>query len=396
MINKRLISITASSNTRTYDGTTDAAALPTLTSGTLATGDEGTYSETYDNKNQGTGKTMTPAVVSIVDGNSADMTGNYTVTLTTSSNGTINRAPLTVTAPNIASKEYDGTKTAGAVTVGMLTGFITGETVTATANAADYNSANAGTYNGVPVSYTLYDGTGGGLASNYSLATGSATGVIIPKALSITKPVVATRVYDATKRAGGLNIGTLYGLVGNEIVTVTATIPDYSSANVGTYTCIVTYTLQDGSGGGLATNYSLANGSATGVIVAKALKISAPAIASKVYDGTRSAGAVTVGMLSGFIGRETVTATATAADYSNKNVGTYAGVKITYTLQNGTGGGLAANYSLADGSATGVITAKPMTIQVNDLVKCFGETLSFTGSEFTVSGLISGERSYIS
>src|SRR6201999_4057852 len=71
---------------------------------------------------------------------------------------------------------------------------------------------------------------------------------------------------------------------------------------------------------------------------------------------------VTEGTLSGFIGSETVIATGTAANYSSENVNTYTGVVISYVLSDGTNGGLAANYSLANTTGTGVITAKQLTI----------------------------------
>ena len=94
-------------------------------------------------------------------------------------------------------------------------------------------------------------------------------------------------------------------------MTATGVAADYSSANVGSYPeVVITYTLHDGAGGGLAANYSLANGSASGQITPKALSVTAPAIASKGYDGTATAGTVTVGTLSGFVGSQTVTATA--------------------------------------------------------------------------------------
>ncbi|MFZ9340657.1 MAG: beta strand repeat-containing protein, partial [Ilumatobacteraceae bacterium] len=146
-------------------------------------------------------------------------------------------------------------------------------------------------------------------------------------------------------------------------VTATGAAAAYSSPNVGTYAgVVITYTLADGSNGGLAVNYSLANGSATGQVTAKPLSVTAPSIASRAYNRTATAGAVTVGTLSGFVGTQTVTATGVAADYSSASIGTYAGVVITYTLADGANGGLAANYSLANGSATGVITAKELTV----------------------------------
>jgi hypothetical protein len=58
----------------------------------------------------------------------------------------------------------------------------------------------------------------------------------------------------------------------------------------------------------------------------------------------------------------------TATAYSGAAVGTYSGVVVTYTLANGGGGnavGLAANYSLAPGTATGTITRKNLIIAVD-------------------------------
>src|SRR5204863_134034 len=108
VINTRSITVTASANTKTYDGTTSAAALPTITTGTLASGDVAVFSETYDTKHQGSGKTMTPAVVSIVDAGAASVAGDYAVPLTASTNGVINTRSITVTAYPSQNKD-DGT-----------------------------------------------------------------------------------------------------------------------------------------------------------------------------------------------------------------------------------------------------------------------------------------------
>ena len=62
-------------------------------------------SETYDNKNAGTGKTLTVAGYAVNDGNSG---GNYTVTTATSTAGVITRPALTITAAT-NTKTYDGT-----------------------------------------------------------------------------------------------------------------------------------------------------------------------------------------------------------------------------------------------------------------------------------------------
>src|SRR4029078_4019617 len=61
VINHRAITVAAVTNTKTYDGTTSAAATPTVSpAGSIQTGDTANFSETYHNKNAGSGTTLTP------------------------------------------------------------------------------------------------------------------------------------------------------------------------------------------------------------------------------------------------------------------------------------------------------------------------------------------------
>jgi hypothetical protein len=62
------ITVTAVADTKVYDGTTAAAATPTITSGSLVAGDTAAFSETLDTRNVGTGKSLI-AVGSVNDGN---------------------------------------------------------------------------------------------------------------------------------------------------------------------------------------------------------------------------------------------------------------------------------------------------------------------------------------
>ena len=66
-------------------------------------------------------------------------------------------------------------------------------------------------------------------------------------------------------------------------------------------------------------------------IAAKAITITGTSIASKVYNGSTTPGAVTVGTLSGLVGSDTMTATAAVANYALATAGTYTPV-VTYTL----------------------------------------------------------------
>src|SRR5207302_108984 len=106
-----------------YDGTTTAAAVPTITSGSLGAGDTATFSETYDTKNVGSGKTLTPTGT-ITDGNSGN---NYAVTFAPANNGTITVRSITVTAA-ANSKGYDGTTSAAAIPTITSGSLATGDT----------------------------------------------------------------------------------------------------------------------------------------------------------------------------------------------------------------------------------------------------------------------------
>src|SRR5207244_5858836 len=94
-------------------GTSTSSAAPTITSGSLAAGDTGSFSQSFNSRNVGTGKTLTP-VGSVNDGNGG---ANYTVTFNTVSNGVITARAITVTAVS-NSKTYDGTtNSTGAPTI---------------------------------------------------------------------------------------------------------------------------------------------------------------------------------------------------------------------------------------------------------------------------------------
>jgi hypothetical protein len=327
---KDLSVFSAAVTTKVYDGNDTAVVTGAVLVGNSTTDNDGKFigtetvtlnggtAGTFGSKDVGVGQAVT--TIMTLGGSDA---GNYTLNTQPTLSGTITAKGLSITAPSIASKIYDGNASAGSVTLGALSGFIGSETVTASGSAADYSSANVGSYSSA-IAYTLNNGSNGGLALNYSLAAGSATGVITAKGLSITAPSIASKVYDGNAIAGAVTVGALSGFVGSELVTASGAAADYSSANVGTYNGVaVSYTLSNGSNGGLASNYGLAAGSATGVITAKGLSIAAPSIASKVYDGNATAGSLTLGALSGFVGSETVTASGVAADYSSANVGSY-------------------------------------------------------------------------
>ena len=101
-ITARDITVTASTDTKTYDGTTSSAAIPTITSGTLVGTDTGSFTQTFDTATVGTGKTLTPAG-SVSDGNFG---ANYAITFVNDTTGVISQWAVTVTADSGQAKIY--------------------------------------------------------------------------------------------------------------------------------------------------------------------------------------------------------------------------------------------------------------------------------------------------
>jgi hypothetical protein len=178
------LTITATANTKIYDGSTSASATPT-TSGLQGSDSVTGLAETYDTKNAGTGKTLSVSVYTVSDGNSG---ANYTVSTVASTTGVIDPAALTITAvPN--TKTYDGTTSAAAIpTVSGLQG---SDSVTGLAET--YDNKNAGTGKTLNVSaYTVNDGNAGAnyIVSNVSNVSNvnniaNTAGVITPALLTV-------------------------------------------------------------------------------------------------------------------------------------------------------------------------------------------------------------------
>jgi hypothetical protein len=210
-IAKAPLTISATSGSKIYDGTTGSLATPTVTSGTLFGSDSlSALSESFASKNVMGSNGSTLAVNNtyiLSDGNSG---GNYNVTLVTKA-GTITPKAITESGLSVAtSKVYDGitnaaisgtatlaTETAGAgsATDGKA---YTGDVVAVTGTVtAKYNSQNVTQGNTV---------TFGGLAlnnSNYTLTMQApVAATITPKPITETGlSVAASRVYDGTTNA---------------------------------------------------------------------------------------------------------------------------------------------------------------------------------------------------
>ena len=231
-ITARPITVTATAGSKVYDGTTSSAGIPTITSGSLATGDTATFSQTYDSKNVGTNRVLTPAI-SFTSGSAA----NYAITLATQINQAITPAGLDISAVT-DSKTYDTTTSSTGVPT--VSGLKPGDSVTGKAQAfVSPNVMGVGGSTLVVTAYTVVDGNSG---NNYTVTLHTATGTISRATLTVTA-VNKSKVLNAVNPTltviytGFLGTDTLASSVtGAPSITTTAT----TTSPVGTYPIIVT------------------------------------------------------------------------------------------------------------------------------------------------------------
>ncbi|NHZ42239.1 YDG domain-containing protein [Massilia aquatica] len=145
------------------------------------------------------------SVSAVINGASATagtLLSNYVLPASASGAGTITPRTVAVSGMTVAPKVYDGTTTATLSSAGSLSNLVAGEALTLAApRSANYDNRSAGNGKLVTASgFTLVDGASG-LASNYMLASGTAsvnTGVITQAPLTI-------RADDKVRASGAAN-----------------------------------------------------------------------------------------------------------------------------------------------------------------------------------------------
>jgi hypothetical protein len=284
-------------------------------------------------------------------------------------------ANLVATAPTGFEVSSDGTTYGSTATFTQSGGSASG-----TLRVRLSASAAVGSYNSLNVELSS---TG---ATSVNITTASTGNTVSQKALTVTGLTAQNKTYDASTTASTTGTAVLSGIVGSDDVSLTGTPSfTFATAAVGTGKTVSTsgYTL----GGTNAANYTLTQPSFTANITAKSLSITTATIASKIYNGSAASGTVTPGTLSGFVVTETVVVSSATGVYADANVGTGKIATVTYTLGNGSNGGLATNYSLASTSATGDITKANQTITFAALADKFTTDANFNcGATSTTSG----------
>lgn len=370
VINQRPISVTAATDTKTYDGTTASSATPSVTSGTLAAGETATWSQTYDNKDADTGKTLTPAGAVNDDNDGA----NYVVTFTPVSTGVINRRPISVSAKS-DTKTYDGTPSSDGkpeLTSGTL---VTGETAAFT---QVFDSKHIGVDKILTPSGSVSDGNGG---ANYVITFVAVhDGEITPRNITVTA-APDTKTYDKNTTSEAKPILTGEIAPGDNATWSQA----FEDVNAGTGKQLIpTGTIVDGNDG---KNYTVTFTPATdGVIEPREITVTA-VTETKVYDGSNAAaglpeitsGALVEGDTAGW-----------AQAFDNKNAGTGKSLMPSGTVEDGNKG---ANYKVTFAPvSTGAINPREITVTAETDSKTYDGTPSSDGQPTITAGmLVAGE-----
>jgi hypothetical protein len=420
---KVALTITAASDSKTYDGAAFSVAVPTITSGALVGSDAANFTEAYDSRDVGTGKTLTPSGT-VTDGNSG---ANYTYSFVNNTSGAITTRAITVTAAS-DSKVYDGNTTSAGVptvTAGSLVG---GDSITGFTQSFD--TKNVGTLKTLTPAGTVTDGNNG---DNYdvTLAT-DATGVITTRAITVTANALSKTYGDADpaltygvtgtlasgdsfsgslSRASGedvgsyavtqgtLSLGTNYDLtfVGNSfsvspkaVLTVTAndkaitygqSDPSFDFAYsgfklsddasvidtaptcgvTGSHTAAGSYSIVCSAGSDNNYDFSYVAGTLT---VNKApLTVSGLTAQDKVYDSmmnvTLNSGATLSGVVSGDSANVALDSSAATGTFANKDV---AANKTVTTSGFALTGSSKNNYTLSQPTVTADITPAALTV----------------------------------
>ena len=166
------ITVTAATSTKGYDGTTTAAATPRSPAAAWPRRHGGLQRDVQQRRTWAAAR-RSRAAGSVNDGNGGN---DYTVTVVTSTSGSIRPRAITVTAAT-STKGYDGTTTAAAaptITGGSLA---TGDTA---AFSETFDNRNAGSGKTLTPAGSVNDGNGG---NNYTVTFAtSASGSITPAA----------------------------------------------------------------------------------------------------------------------------------------------------------------------------------------------------------------------
>ena len=205
-ITAKTLTVTATTQTRTYDGTILSNATPTV-NGAIAgdTFNISNLSQVFNNSHvlgANNSTLIANGTVSIANSTAGSLVSDYNLTFANAT-GTVTAAALTVTATT-GTKTYDGTTTS--TVLATVTGNMAGDTINNASLAEAYGSihvlgANGSTLNvAAPLTNASLNSTTGSNIADYTIIYVTAAGTITPKALTVTANT-DTKVFDGTAKS---------------------------------------------------------------------------------------------------------------------------------------------------------------------------------------------------
>ena len=398
-ISTATLTLTAVANSKVYDGTTTASAIPVVAG--LKGTDSANATEVYANKNVGLANVLTPSAV-VNDGNSGH---NYQVVANTV-NGTITPAPLVITAVSDAKfvTQTDTQNFAGVT----YSGFVAGEGVAQLSAIPGVSRSNAlvqdtGTYTGVlvPSAVTSSNYAISYVRGDYSIVPAGAVlvrtnnmSVTYGTALSFTPSVVSYM----SPTGNTISNLTLSSRVGNQL-----TYSDNAQGSI-TFTLQALPVVPNGtnlstSGNPIVGDYSIAATSYqtvlnhftsapvyVGALNITPLSLTLSAAPTKTYDGTTAMSNTNLS-LSGVLPHDVVSVSGTGS-FSTVN----ASASASYSLSGlGLSGADQSNYIISTGSNfsgnNGLIAPKSVTLTPVSVSKIYDATVNYTASAADLNAL---------
>jgi filamentous hemagglutinin family protein len=365
---------------KVYDANTtatigSAGTLTGVVSGDVVTlsGQSGSFAD----KNVGTAKPVT--IVNTISGGDA---GNYTVA-SSATTASITPRALAVTGTTAQDKIYDANTNATLGTAGTLVG-VQGSDVLTLAQSGTFADKNVGNAKPVTIANTV-TGTDVG---NYTIGSSTTTASITPRALTVSGSQARDKVYDSTTAATLSSAGTLGGVHGSDVLTLTQ-VASFADKNVGNAKPVAIVNTVSGTE---LSNYVLSTptSASSASITPAALSVTGTTALDKIYDANTTATIGSAGTLNGVYAGDIVTLSGQRGSFADKNVGNAKPVAIINTI----GGGDAGNYTVASSATTASIT--PLTLSVTGSSSAAsrvydGTTVAQLSSNGTLAGALAGD-----
>jgi len=327
---------------------------------------------------------------------------NYKFDSAVLNNVVMNKLKLTVTA-NDSTMTY-GDTLADANTIGHANGTLGAGDVLTVTKAYQHNGVSssgnfiAGTHGITITDVVLNHATRGDVTANYDITVESGKLTVNNRAITVSGVTVSDKTYDGNTSATITGWDYSNHITGDQF-TFNGTAA-FTDKNAGTDKDVTVSQIT--ISGADAANYKLVdvNGNilntvATTATIEKKGVTATLYPVTKVYDGNTTATSAG-GVLSGMVGSEQLTFTATDGVYNSKNVLEATTASFLVTLGDGANGGLASNYYVENVNASnkvevaGTITVASVVIDTGALTREYDGTTTYQDITSTVNG-VNGE-----